>query len=97
MLFIHAERGICGSVQNHAATKRLLDAMARTQKANEPSRIGLKRRMIESVKRNLPWAVLLKHHLMMKFPAVPRMMYGRLHRKNKKRLFSFAAHPKFFR
>ena len=98
MLFIHARRE--ASVDLFKTTPQQSDYSMRwqaPQKANEPSRIGLKRRMIESVKRNLPWAVLLKHHLMMKFPAVPRMMNGRLHRKNKKRQFSFAAHPKFFR
>jgi hypothetical protein len=100
LLFVHAQR--VASVPLFTTTPQQSDYAAiwqgqaprRTKRAKPES---LKRRMIKLMKRKLPWAVRLKHQLLLQFPAVPRFLNGLKYRRQKKRRFSLAAHPEFFR
>jgi hypothetical protein len=57
---------------------------------------GLKRRLIGSLKSRLPWALRMKHKMLLAMPALPRMLKARAHRQDRKR-FSIAAQPQKFK
>ncbi|HZL37728.1 MAG TPA: hypothetical protein VFC78_20595 [Tepidisphaeraceae bacterium] len=64
--------------------------------APHPTQPGLKKRVIGSLKQKLPWALRLKHKLMLALPGIPRMLNGRGHRHDRQR-FSASAQPHKFR
>jgi hypothetical protein len=57
---------------------------------------GFTSRMIASLKARLPWVLRLKHTLLSRYPAVPRLVNARLHRRDRQR-FSATAQPEKFR
>ena len=71
-------------------------APAAAKSASAPPSGGAKKRMIASLKQKLPWALRLKHRVLMAFPALPRLLSGRGHRRDRMK-FSLQAQPNKFR
>jgi len=64
--------------------------------AHSPKPVGLKKRFIGSLKQKMPWALRLKHKLLLAMPGLPRLIKSREHRRDRQR-FSIEAQPHKFR
>ncbi|HET6247962.1 MAG TPA: hypothetical protein VFE47_09725 [Tepidisphaeraceae bacterium] len=81
------------SGEPHRPEPQAAAANSASKKSASP---GTKKRLIANLKQKLPWALRLKHRMLMAFPALPRFASGRGHRRERKK-FSLQAQPDKFR
>jgi hypothetical protein len=62
---------------------------------NEVQALSFRRRMVISLKKHLPWAVRMKHKLLLDHPTAPQLLNRWSHRNDRKR-FSVQAQPEKF-